>query len=177
MDVWHNVWLLLFVYILQRFSLIMTVVKSRNMLLLLLLIKRYNLYKVLACSTDLFQLSLFCATFFQLPMFMLFISSKTSSFQRVLGLPIDLLDTGFHLLSIVLTSHVHMSSNSYFILLTCLDRSKIICPAFPSWAFLASSFPVWESWPHDKPPTWRTGICLGLSPLDGLPSPRLRTPV
>ena len=59
---------------------------------------RYNLYKVLACSTTLFQLSLFCATFFQLPMFMLFISSKTSSSQRVLGLPIGLLDMGFHLL-------------------------------------------------------------------------------
>ena len=30
-------------------------------------------------------------------MFMLFISSETSSSQRVLGLPIDLLDMGFHL--------------------------------------------------------------------------------
>ena len=44
------------------------------------------------------QLSLFCATFFQLPMFMLFISTKTSSSQRVLGLLIGLLDMGFHLL-------------------------------------------------------------------------------
>ena len=33
---------------------------------LLLLIKRYNLYKVLACSAAFFQLSLFCAIFFQL---------------------------------------------------------------------------------------------------------------
>ena len=64
----------------------------------LLLIKRYNLYKVLACSNTFFQLSLFCATFFQLLTFMLFISSKTSSPQRVLGLPIGLLDMGFHLL-------------------------------------------------------------------------------
>ena len=31
-------------------------------------------------------------------MFILFISSKTSSFQRVLGLPIGLLDVGFRLL-------------------------------------------------------------------------------
>jgi hypothetical protein len=59
-------------------------------------IKRYNLYKVLACSSAFFQLSLFCATFFQLCMFMLFISSKTSSSQHVFGLPIVLLDMGFH---------------------------------------------------------------------------------
>jgi len=65
---------------------------------LLLLTKRYNLYTVLACSTTFFQLSLFCATFFQLPMLMLFMPSKTSSSQRVLGLPIRLLDVGFHLL-------------------------------------------------------------------------------
>jgi hypothetical protein len=32
----------------------------------LLLLKRYNLRKVLARSTTFFQLSLFCATFFQL---------------------------------------------------------------------------------------------------------------
>ena len=65
-------------------------------LLLLLLMKRYNLYKVLACSTTLLQLSLFCATFFQLHMFILFLSSKTSS-SYVLGLLIGLLDMGFHL--------------------------------------------------------------------------------
>ena len=58
---------------------------------LLLILKRYNLYKVLACSTTLFQLFLFCATFFQLFMFMLFIPSKTPSSQRVLGLPISIL--------------------------------------------------------------------------------------
>ena len=63
--------------------------------LYLILTNRYNLYKVLACSTTFFQLSLFCATFFQLLMFMLFISSKTSSSQRVLGLPIRLLDMVF----------------------------------------------------------------------------------
>ena len=38
-----------------------------------LLIKRYNLFKVLACPTTFFHLSLFCATFFQLRTFMLFI--------------------------------------------------------------------------------------------------------
>ena len=58
------------------------------LLLLLLLIKRYNLYKVLACST----------AFFQLCTFIFLISSKMSFSQRVLGLPIDLLDMGFHLL-------------------------------------------------------------------------------
>ena len=82
--------------------------KSRNyavylsisllLLLLLLLTKHYNLCKVLACSTTFFQLSLCCATLFQLHMFMLFISSKTSSSQHLLGLPTSLLDMGFHLL-------------------------------------------------------------------------------
>jgi hypothetical protein len=48
-----------------------------HLLLLLLLIKRYNLCKVRACSTTFFQPSLFCATFFQLRTFMLFISSKS----------------------------------------------------------------------------------------------------
>ena len=65
---------------------------------LLLLIKHYNLYKVLACSMDFFQLSLFCAIFFQLCTFIFLISSKTPFSQRVLGLPIGLLDIGFHLL-------------------------------------------------------------------------------
>ena len=68
------------------------------LLLLLLLTKRYSMYKVLTCSTNFFQLSPFGTTFFQLRTFMLFLSSKTSSFQRVLGLPIGLLDMGFHLL-------------------------------------------------------------------------------
>ena len=63
-----------------------------------LLIKRYDLYKVLRYSTTFFQLSLFCTTFFQLLMFTFFISSKTSSSQRVLGLLICLLDMDFHLL-------------------------------------------------------------------------------
>ena len=67
----------------------------------LLLLKRYNLYKVLACSTTFFQLSLFRATFVQLHMFMLFISSKTSYSQRVLGLPICLLDMGFHRINLL----------------------------------------------------------------------------
>jgi hypothetical protein len=43
---------------------------------------------VLARSTTFFQLSLFCATFSQLRMFMLLTSSKTSSSQHILGLPI-----------------------------------------------------------------------------------------
>ena len=63
----------------------------------LLLTKRYNMYKALACSTTFFQQSLFCTSFFQLRTFKLFISSNTSS-QRVLGLPVGLLDMGFHLL-------------------------------------------------------------------------------
>ena len=94
--------------------------KNYPLLRLHLLIKRYNLYKLLACWTTFFQLSLFCPAFFQLLKFMLFISPKT------------------------LTFHVPMSSSSFYILLTCLDRLKIICPAFPPWAFLASSFPVCE---------------------------------
>jgi len=65
---------------------------------LLLLIKRYNLFEVLACSTTFFHLSLSCATFFQLCTFIFFISSKTSSSHRNLGLPVGLLAMGFHLL-------------------------------------------------------------------------------
>jgi hypothetical protein len=67
-------------------------------IVLLLPMKRYNLYKVLACSAAFFQLSLFCATFFQLRTFVLLISSKMSSSQHVLRLPIGLLDMGFYLL-------------------------------------------------------------------------------
>ena len=69
-----------------------------SLLSVLLLIKRYNLYKVLACSTAFFHVSLFCAIFFQLCTFIFLISSKTSFSQRVLGLPISLLDMGFQLL-------------------------------------------------------------------------------
>ena len=61
--------------------------------------KCYNLCKVLACSTVFFQLSVSHATFFQLRTFILLISSKMSSSQHVLGLPIGLLDMGFHLLT------------------------------------------------------------------------------
>jgi predicted membrane channel-forming protein YqfA (hemolysin III family) len=60
--------------------------------LLLLLIMCYNLFKVLACSTTFFHLSVFRATFFQLCMLMLFIPSKTPSYQCLLRLPIGLLD-------------------------------------------------------------------------------------
>ena len=65
---------------------------------LLLLIKRYNLFEVLACSTTFFHLSLSCATFFKLCTFIFFISSKTSSSHRSLCLPVGLLAMGFHLL-------------------------------------------------------------------------------
>ena len=75
-----------------------TLLKDRYKWPLLLPIKPYNLCKVLACSTAFFQLSLSCATFFQLRAFILLIPSKTSSSQRVLGLPIGLLDMGFQLL-------------------------------------------------------------------------------
>ena len=69
-----------------------------NELFFLLPIKRYNLYKVLACLTTFFQLPLFCTTFLQFRRCMLFIPSKTSSSQRVLDLPIGLLVMGFRLL-------------------------------------------------------------------------------
>ena len=41
-------------------------IQMNLLLVLLLLIKRYNLNKVPACSTTIFQLTLFCVTFFQL---------------------------------------------------------------------------------------------------------------
>jgi hypothetical protein len=65
---------------------------------LLLLTERYNLFKVLACSITFFHRSISYATFLQLRRFILFISSETSSSQRSLGLPIGLLDMGFHFL-------------------------------------------------------------------------------
>ena len=77
-------------------------------IIIIIIIKRYNLYKVLACSTTFFHLSLFCATFFQSHTVMLFISSKTSSSQRVLGLPIGLLNMGFHIfIFLTLSSAMH----------------------------------------------------------------------
>ena len=98
--------------------------------ILLLLTQRYNLYKVLACSTTFFQLSPFCATFFQLLMFMLFISSKTSSSQRVLGLPIGLLDMGFHLLIFctILSSAMRSTWPNQFNLCFFLINPIIPCP-------------------------------------------------
>jgi len=39
-----------------------------------------------------------------------------------------------------ITYHVSISSSSSSILLTCLGRPKIICPAFPRSAFLANNF-------------------------------------
>ena len=108
--------------------------------LLLLLIKRYNLYKALACSTTFFQLSLFCATFFQFLMFMLSISSKTSSSQRVLGLPIGLLDMGFHLLIFctILSPAMRSTWPNQFNL-CFLINPIIFCPcntSFISWLVL-----------------------------------------
>ena len=99
------------------------------LLFLLLLIKCYNLYNVLACSTTLFHLSLLCATFFQLLMFMLFISSKTSSSQRVLGLPVGLLDMGFHLLIFctILSSVMRSTWPNHFNL-CFLINPIIFCP-------------------------------------------------
>ena len=89
---------LLRLYLLRLYLLRFYLLRLYLLRLYLLLVKRYNLYQVLAFSTTFFQLSLFCTTFFQLRTFMLFISSETSSSQRVLGLPIGLLDVGFHLL-------------------------------------------------------------------------------
>ena len=82
-----------------------------------------------------------------------------------------------HLCSLYLPKRVPVPNSSIFVPLTNLGRPQIICPAFLHRAFLASTFLEWDSWSHDKPPKWRTRICLGLSPLDRLPSPRLRTPI
>jgi len=106
----------------------------------LLLIKHYNLYKVRACSTTFFQLSLFCATFFQLSTFMFFISSKTSSFQGVLDLPIGLLDMGFHLLILctILSSAMRSTCPNQFSL-CFLINPIIFCPfsiSMISWLVL-----------------------------------------
>jgi len=79
-------------------TLLLGAIVLLSLIILLLLIKLYNLCKVLAWSTAFSQLSLSCATFFQLRTFILHISSKTSSSQRVLGLPVGLLGMGFHLL-------------------------------------------------------------------------------
>ena len=110
------------------------------LILLILLIKCYNLYKVLACSTTFFQLSLFCATFFQLCTFTSFVSTKMSSSQRVLGLPVGLLDMGFHLLILctILSSAMHLAWPNQFSL--CLLINPIIfCPfsiSLISWLVL-----------------------------------------
>jgi hypothetical protein len=54
---------------------------------ILLLLKRYNLYKVLARSTTFFHLPLSCTIFFQLFTFKLLLSPKTSFSQRVFRSP------------------------------------------------------------------------------------------
>ena len=81
-----------------KVQLIENLIQIWHLLLLLLLIKRYNLFKVLACSTTFFHPSLSWARFLQFRRFMPFISSETSSSQRNVGLPFGLLDMGFHLL-------------------------------------------------------------------------------
>ena len=110
----------------------------------LLLIKRYNLCKVLACSTAFFQPSLSCATFFQLCTFIL-ISSIMSSSQRVLGLPIGVLDMGFQLLIFctLLSSAMRSTwpnqwkSNMYYILWVCVySLSYSVCIAHAPYCHL-----------------------------------------
>ena len=111
----------------------------------LLLIKRYKLYKVLACSTAFFQLSLFCAIFFQLCTFIFLISSKTSFSQRVLGLPIGLLVMGFHLLIFwtLLSSAMRSTWPNQFNL--CFLINPIIFRSFSisliSWLVLILRYP------------------------------------
>ena len=113
------------------------------LLLLLLLLKRYNLYKVMACSTTFFHLSLLCATFFQFLMFMLFISSKTSSSQRVLGLPIGLLDMSFNLLIICTTLSSAMRSTWPNRFNFCFLINPIIfCPFNISFIFAVTLFTI-----------------------------------
>jgi hypothetical protein len=96
----------------QGFLQTLSSARNRNILLQkIALIQNYDLitssyfkalqpiqYKVLARPSTFFQLSLSCATFFQLFTFVLLISSKTPSSQRVLGLLIGRIDMGFHLL-------------------------------------------------------------------------------
>ena len=96
---------------------------------LLLLIKRYNLCKVPSCSSVFFQLSLSCATFCQFRTFILLTSSTTSSSQRVFGLPIGLLDMGFHLLIFcTLLSSVMRSTWPNQFNLCFLINPIIFCP-------------------------------------------------
>jgi hypothetical protein len=86
------------------------------LLLLLLLIMHCNPYKVLACSTTFFQLSLFCATFLQLHTFMFFISSKT------------LCLTTYHLSKVHCSCHVvHMLWLLLLLLQWWLDYLLILC--------------------------------------------------
>jgi hypothetical protein len=89
--------------------------KVANKMRLLLLIKCYNLYKVSACSTTFFQLSLFCTIFSQLLIFMFFISFKTSPSQHVLGLPVVLLNMGFHLLIVYTIQDATIQVNLLFL--------------------------------------------------------------
>ena len=121
----------------------------------LLLIKRYNLFEVLACSTAFFHLSLSCATFFQLCTFIFIISSKTSSSHRNLGLPVGLLAMGFHLLIFfTLLSSVMRSTwryNSTLSLTSAIDWCglSVLCPS----RFTAGKEPV----PMVQEAGWATG--------------------
>ena len=113
--------------------------------LLLLLIKRYNLFEVLACSTSFFHLSLSCATFFQLRTFIFFISSITSSSHHNLGLPVGLLPMGFHLLIFfTLLSSVTRSTWPNQFNLCFLINPIIFCPfsvSLISWFVLIPQQP------------------------------------
>jgi len=102
------------------------------------------LCKVLACSTTFFQLSPFRSTFFQLRIFMLFISSKTPSSQRVLGLPIGLLDMGFHLLIFctLLSSAMHSIWPNQFSF--CFLMNPLTFWPFNVIDFLISFNPHWR---------------------------------
>ena len=94
-------------------------------------------------------------------MFILFISSKTSSSQRVLGLSIGLLDMGFHLLIFctLLSSAMHSTWSSQFSL-CFLINPNIFCP-------LLTSLVVWwsESLPtNHETPRSIPGSTVGIFP-------------
>ena len=85
----------LFLFFILFFLLLsFTVSKILSTIIHFLLIKRYNLYKVLACSTTFFQLSPFCVTFFKLLMFIIHFHSSNyiwslSPFRTVLKIRVS----------------------------------------------------------------------------------------
>jgi hypothetical protein len=61
---------------------------------------------------------------------------------------------------------------------TRLCPHPLINPAtFLCWDVLARIFSRERGWPHTKPPTWRTRVCIRFALLGRLPSPRLWTPI